>query len=167
MKEPHSCFVIMPFCDTEHEAKGQKRKIAKSRWDHIYQKWIKRAVESYPQGKIASKRSPAKPGSFIKGIVVDLSEADLVIADLTGARPNVYYELVDHRRLFNEISLTNEKLEANLNNDLQPQFFNYLISLLGKAAEAKENFNKQWDTIIQAVDAIKLQKKAAANDSTP
>ena len=330
MKAPHSCFVIMPFCETEHEAKGQKRIIAKSQWDYIFEKWIKRAVESYPHGKINCKRSPAKPGSFIKGIVVDLSEADLVVADLTGARPNVYYELgirhalrigtiiitqdfdalpsdlsnyfvfgydysdkdyeyeeyyskferkmhetlkawddaedpsdnpvsdflgikyqliekdleqekeymqrilgrlhkhflhnfgvcetlscimmdnkgldsikqamivdvfpidllysrlsghdwkilkgagfdqmediiVDHRRMFNEISLTIEKIERNLNSEkFLPEFMNYLVSLLEKAAEAKQSFDKDWDTIVQSIGSIKLQKMGSEPQS--
>ena len=35
----------------------------------------------------------ALPGNFIKGIVQDIFRSSVVIADLTGNRPNVYYEL--------------------------------------------------------------------------
>lgn len=40
-----------------------------------------------------SSRSPSAPGNFVKGIVEALRSADLVLADLTGNRPNVAYEL--------------------------------------------------------------------------
>jgi len=88
-----TCFVIMPFSETRHGSSGSEITTSASEWMHIYEKWIKRAVESYPGVKYGCKRSPAQPGSFIRGIVQDLAEADLVIADLTGGRPNVYYEL--------------------------------------------------------------------------
>jgi hypothetical protein len=115
----------MPFCDTEHVSNKQKRKITKSQWDHIYQKWIKRAVESYKAEKIVCKRSLAKPGSFIKGIVVDLASSDLVIADLTGARPNVYYELgIRHALSIGTIIITQDF--AALPSDLANYFvFSY------------------------------------------
>src|SRR6266481_3601010 len=87
------CFVIMPFSDTHHGTPPNDRKISAAQWTYIYEEWIKRAVESYPSSKWRCKRSPAQPGNFVKGIVQDLSTADLVIADLTGQRPNVYYEL--------------------------------------------------------------------------
>lgn len=319
----------MPFCDTEHESNKQKVKITKSQWSYIFEHWIKRAVESYKPNKIVCKRSLAKPGSFIKDIVVDLANADLVIADLTGARPNVYYELgirhalrvgtiiitqnfaafpsdlsnyfvfsydysdkdheydeyygqfekkmhetlkawdeaedpsdnpvsdflgiknqlrekeleyekelmqrilsrlkkhlkhnfevcetlhglingksqesvkqalmfdvsaidiiysrlsgydwkilkeigfeamedtiIDHRRLINEISVTREKVEIS-NEEMKHDFFIYLHSLLEQAAVAKEHFDKEWDDLIQVIDAIELPSKGAAKDFTP
>ena len=73
----------MPFCDTEHGAAGNRKKITKSQWAHIFEHWIKKAVESYKPAELDCKRSPAEPGSFIKGIVGDLASADVVVADLT------------------------------------------------------------------------------------
>lgn len=80
----------MPFSDTEH---GSGVKMTKKQWDHFYTAWIKRAVESYKKEKIVCKRSPAIPGNFIRGIVADLAESDIVIADITGSKANVFYEL--------------------------------------------------------------------------
>lgn len=87
------CFVIMPFSDTEHDHDGQKVRIVADEWTHIFTHWIKKAVESFAPYKFQCVRSPAQPGNFIKGIVRDLSDSDIVIADLTGSKANVYYEL--------------------------------------------------------------------------
>ncbi len=83
----------MPFSETNHSIGTTDVVLMKRDWDHIYEKWIKRAVESFSEKRIECKRSPAQPGSFVRGIVNDLAESSLVIADLTGGRPNVYYEL--------------------------------------------------------------------------
>ncbi|HEY8097417.1 MAG TPA: hypothetical protein VIE65_15160, partial [Methylobacter sp.] len=91
--EEKSCFVIMPFSATTHTGKHGDVVISETQWSFIFDKWIKKAVETYPKAKYFCKISPAAPGNFIKGIVQDLAESDLVIADLTGGKPNVYYEL--------------------------------------------------------------------------
>jgi len=83
----------MPFSDTTHIGKMGDVLTTESQWSFIFNKWIKKAVEAYPNVKYNCKISPAAPGNFIKGIVQDLAESDLVIADLTGGKPNVYYEL--------------------------------------------------------------------------
>jgi len=83
----------MPFSGTEHGPADDKKRITEAQWTHIYEQWIKRAIESFKGEKIICKRSPAKPGNFVKGIVADLDSSALVVADLTGAKPNVYYEL--------------------------------------------------------------------------
>jgi hypothetical protein len=83
----------MPFSNTEHGPENDRRRITEAQWSHIFEHWIKRAAESFQPAKIVCKRSPTKPGNFVKGIVADLDSSDLVIADLTGAKPNVYYEL--------------------------------------------------------------------------
>ncbi len=88
-----TCFVIMPFSETVHGAAGAETRITKRQWDHIYTHWIKKAVEAFRPTRYKCKRSSAAPGNFIKGILGDLADADLVIADLTGGKRNVYYEL--------------------------------------------------------------------------
>ena len=77
----------------EHEREGKRVPISKEEWAHIYSAWIKKAVESFTPHKFRCVRSPAAPGNFIRGIVRDLYDSDIVIADLTGSRANVYYEL--------------------------------------------------------------------------
>lgn len=87
------CFVVMPFSDAKHLIKDQPTTITAAEWNHIFKYWIKKAVESYKPHKFRCMRSPAVPGNFIKGIIHDIYESELVIADLTGSKPNVYYEL--------------------------------------------------------------------------
>lgn len=88
------CFVIMPFgnpsIDPEH----------KKRLDHIYSEWIKPTVESvsisaYGVKTITCHRGDKenRPGEIIDHILEHLILADIVIADLSGKNPNVFYEL--------------------------------------------------------------------------
>jgi len=118
----------MPFCETTHGIAPNERTITAAQWDHIFEKWIKRAVESYGDKTMVCKRSPARPGNFIKGIVGDLANDDLVIADLTGQRPNVYYELgVRHTLRVGTVIITQD-LSA-LPSDLQGYYaFEYSYS---------------------------------------
>jgi len=88
-----TCFVIMPFADTTHTVNGNEIVTTTTEWNHIFEKWIRRAVESFTPRRFRCIRSPAVPGNFVKGIVQDLYHSEVVIADLTGNRPNVYYEL--------------------------------------------------------------------------
>jgi hypothetical protein len=91
-KSDLSCFVIMPFSDTTHGKGRAKVTIDAKQWKHIYEEWILKAVKMFPE-TVTCKRSAATPGNFVKGIIQDIERSDLVIADLTGAKPNVYYEL--------------------------------------------------------------------------
>ncbi len=109
----------MPFSDTEHGPENDRRKITEPQWSHIFEHWIKRAVESYEPGAIVCKRSSATLGNFVKGIVEDLDSSDLVIADLTGSKPNVYYELgVRHALRAGTVIITQDlkALPADLTN---------------------------------------------------
>lgn len=83
----------MPFSKTIFNIDGNEKIIDKNEWTWIYNNWIKKAVEVYPNDKIECVRSSLKPGNFVKGIVENLINSDIVIADLTGMKANVYYEL--------------------------------------------------------------------------
>ena len=74
---PSTCFMIMPFDE------GRKK---------IYDEAIKPAVEASGYQCFRADEL-SHPGNIIRDIVVGLSQADLVIADLTDANPNVFYEL--------------------------------------------------------------------------
>ncbi len=100
------CFIIMPFSETVH---GDGVTTTKVEWDHIYEKWIKRAVNSFKRKRLQCKRSPALPGNFVRGIIADLSDAHLVIADITGSKPNVFYELgIRHALRTGTIAITQD-----------------------------------------------------------
>ena len=86
-------FVIMPFSETTHTVEGNSISIKSEEWNHIYENWIKKAVESYPDKEIKCKRSETIQGNFVKGIIQDIYNSEIAIADLTGQKANVYYEL--------------------------------------------------------------------------
>lgn len=88
------CFVIMPFGDPEKEPE-KARKL-----ELLYSDCIKPTVEAInipgkPDEIIHCHRADksARPGEIITHIIENLVSADIVIADLSGRSPNVFYEL--------------------------------------------------------------------------
>lgn len=78
------CFVIMPFDQTIEEH-------TKEYWDNHYEKFLKPLIES--GHSLKAERSTALRGDIIRQIITDLVTASIVVADLTDANPNVYWEL--------------------------------------------------------------------------
>lgn len=138
--KPKQCFVVMPFSDTVHTYGDNEICISAKQWNHIYENWIKKAIESVKEGEILCKRSPSLPGNFIKGIVQDLAGADLVIADVTGSKPNVYYELgIRHSLKIGTIIITQDI--KSLPSDLNSYYaFEYKYS--DSASEYEELYGK-------------------------
>src|SRR5689334_15801453 len=104
------CFVIMPFGNPqldEHTAR---------RLDRIYNQWIKPAVEELhlptdPTLRFVCHRADqsARPSEIITHVIDQLATAEIVIADLSGRNPNVFYELgVRHAVNSNTILITND-----------------------------------------------------------
>lgn len=79
-----TCFVIMPFGSSSPEFK--------KKFDGVYKGIIVPAVQEAGYEPIREDIS-ATPGSIPKSIVKKLAESQVVIADLTGINPNVFYEL--------------------------------------------------------------------------
>jgi len=79
-----TCYVIMPFSATSSCKTRQ--------WTWIYKNIFKKAIESAGLD-YECKRSTATRGSIIKGIIKDLDESWVVLADLTDKNPNIFYEL--------------------------------------------------------------------------
>ena len=78
------CFVIMPFSKTSE-------KHTEEYWTDHYEKCLKPFIESgHPL--IAERSSPLR-GDIVRQIITDLVTAPIVVADLTDANPNVYWEL--------------------------------------------------------------------------
>jgi len=136
------CFVIMPFSETEHTVNGETIKIVADEWGYIFDKWIKKAVEAYPNATIKCKRSAAAPGNFIKGIITDLYDSRIVIADLTGQKPNVYYELgIRHALSLGTVMITQDF--KHLPSDLQSYYcFKYEYS---KEAYKYDSYYKEFE----------------------
>ena len=79
-----TCFVVMPF--------GSSSPDLKKKFDGVYKGIIVPAAQEAGYEAIREDIS-ATPGSIPKSIVKKLAESDMVIADLTGINPNVFYEL--------------------------------------------------------------------------
>ncbi len=107
------CFIIMPFSKAEfNDSDGTERSLNKKKLKHIYDKLIHKAVKEYSKKNtkfVSVHRYEKTRGNFVKGIVNDLDKADLVIADLTGLNPNVFYELgIRHTLKVGTIMLTQD-----------------------------------------------------------
>ncbi len=83
-KLPTKCFVIMPFSETED-------KRTEEYWTTHFDKFLKPTIKN--SNDIVVTRSKPVRGDIIKDIISDLISADIVVADLTDANPNVYWEL--------------------------------------------------------------------------
>lgn len=123
-----NCFVIMPFSETKHSTEGALITISSDEWRHIYNRWIKMAVESFPDTEIRCKRSETIQGNFVKGIVQEIYNSEIAIVDLTGQKPNVYYELGIRHSLRLGTIITTQDFNA-LPSDLKSYYcFSYNYS---------------------------------------
>ncbi len=99
----------MPFSKTPTCSEG--------RWTNIFTGLIKPAVESASPGYVC-RRSTATTGNLIKGIVENLYQASVVMADLTDQRPNVFYELGARHALKSPTIMIAQRL-SDIPSDLQ------------------------------------------------
>lgn len=93
------CFVIMPFSFDNS--------------DSIYENWIKATVEEmeFKNERISCHRADksSRPGEVIAHLMENLISSEIVIADLTGKNPNVFYELgVRHALATNTILISQD-----------------------------------------------------------
>lgn len=82
MLSKKSCFVISPI--------GEDGSAERRRADNVFKYVIKPAVSDY---EVVRADQIADPGIISEQIVGRIQNDDLVIADLTGGNPNVFYEL--------------------------------------------------------------------------
>ena len=78
------CFVIMPFSQTTDEH-------TEDYWTKHYERFLKLLIEDC--STLEAHRSTALRGDITRQIILDLIESSVVVADLTDANPNVYWEL--------------------------------------------------------------------------
>lgn len=104
------CFIIMPFSKTTD-------KHTEEYWTTHYEKFLKITIKKV-NGINVSRSKPVR-GDIIKEIIFDLISSDIVVADLTDANPNVYWEL-GIRQSFKHgtitIAETGTKLPFDINN---------------------------------------------------
>ncbi|MHC4299495.1 MAG: hypothetical protein ACYS7Y_19630 [Planctomycetota bacterium] len=84
---PRSCFVLMPFGDS---------------FDELYQEVLKECLEENNFTVIrADELYGSKP--IMEDILNTIESSEIIIADLTGRNPNVFYELgITHSRKEND-----------------------------------------------------------------
>lgn len=85
------CYVIMPYGGDDPEQK--------MRFNNVYNFIIRPAAEALGF-KVIREDESANPGNITTNIVRNLSEADIVIADITNGNGNVFYELGIRHTMF-------------------------------------------------------------------
>ena len=79
-----ACFVIMPFSGTSPDH-------TEDYWTDHFRTFLKPLIER--DGRWVAHRSTAIRGDIVKELVSDLVTSPVVLAELTDANPNVYWEL--------------------------------------------------------------------------
>ncbi len=100
-----TCFVIAPIDEPESEVRVRS--------DQILNHVIRPAVEQCGYGKPVRADEIDEPGNITSQVIQHVTEDDLVVADLTGRNPNVFYELaIRHaiRRPFVQIAEAGERI---------------------------------------------------------
>src|SRR5206468_9820269 len=87
------CFVIMPFGNPQADQEAARFRL-------VYEHWVKPTVEQVrvpgrPDERITCHRADRenRPGEVVTHVIQFLVDAEVVVADLTGRNPNVFYEL--------------------------------------------------------------------------
>lgn len=104
-KTPKTCFVIAPIDEPESEVRRRS--------DQILNHVIRPAVEPCGYAKPVRADEIDEPGNITSQVIQHVAEDDLVVADLTGQNPNVFYELaIRHarRRPFVQIAELGERI---------------------------------------------------------
>jgi hypothetical protein len=131
----------------------------KDKLDYLYEEFLCKAIKSYENKgyKFANvSRYNSGRGNFVKGIIGNLYNADLVVADLTGLNPNVFYELgIRHTLKNGTILLTQDG--SSLPSDLKSYIaFEYEYPDASKVdqcfLEFEDKMHKALDDFIGDID---------------
>lgn len=125
------CFIIMPFTQTSEIHTEEY-------WNKHYNDFLKTLIESH---QLVAYRSSPLRGDILRQIITNLVTSPLVIADLTDANPNVYWEL-GVRQSFKHRTITIAEHGTHLPFDLavKATLFYYPDSHI-KMAEFTSQFN--------------------------
>ena len=137
MNNQKKCFVIMPFSTT--------KSCTEEKWTEIFEFIIKPAVQESGLG-YECERSVAERENIIKGILEALNKANVVIADLTGNNPNVFYEPGVRHTLANRTILIAQG-EEHIPFDLRPYPVAFYSESPAKIAKFKKDIKKKLEDI--------------------
>lgn len=122
------CFVLMPFDDRMQEV-----------YEGVYRPVCdKNDIECWRVDEVAG------PGSITRDIVEGILEADLIIADLTGRNPNVFYELGIAHMAGNKTIMT-----AQMRDDVPFDIANYRVIFYGQSIAGSKRLSEDLDRAIQ------------------
>ena len=102
------CFVIMPFSGTNDDHTTEY-------WKKQYDSFLKPLIQEIPGMEVS--RSEALRGDILGQIIADLVRSEVVVADLTDANLNVYWEL-GVRQSFKHGTVTIAQEETRIPFDL-------------------------------------------------
>ncbi|HEY0172889.1 MAG TPA: hypothetical protein VGB98_17845 [Pyrinomonadaceae bacterium] len=147
-------------------------------WEALYE-WIKRSVESVSvpgtDERIVCHRADkeVRPGQIIVHVVENLLDADIVVADLSGQRPNVFYELGVRHALHSNTIIIAQRME-DIPFDLRGQrafvYHNnlaHLLKLQDHLVEAVGTIIRTPDFIDNPVGSFLQRRKVEARLSQP
>lgn len=141
------CFVVSPI--------GQENSDIRLRSDQIFEYVIKPSAEECGYNAVRGDQIP-QPGYITSQVVEHLMNDDLVIADLTGKNPNVFYELALRH------SFKKPVIQIKDDTDVDPIPFDLLgmrtinvdYRLVKKMEKCKEEIVKQIKTLEKDPSAI-------------
>jgi hypothetical protein len=112
------CYVIMPFSQSSPEHTEEY-------WNNHFNNFLKPLIES--AAPLEAYRSYPLRSDIVEQIVKDLITAPIVVADLTDANPNVYWEL-GVRQSFTYGTITIAQQGTELPSDIGPKGTLYYVS---------------------------------------
>jgi len=144
-KKEKNCFVIMPFGKRGTEEHRRNLK--------VYRLMIKPVLENCGYRSIRSDEVD-HPGSITRDIIELLYESDLVVADLSGKNPNVFYELGVRHVLFK--CGTIQILEEG--ESLPFDIANYKVIYYSSELDGPERFKKELEIRIKAFERMNKER---------
>ena len=131
------CFVIMPFSSTN--------RCSTEDWTAIFENVHKPAITGSGHG-YKCERSKIRTGAFIKDIILQLNQADVVLADLTDMNPNVFYELGVRHALRNRTILVSQTMD-----DIPSDLKQYGIILYNTTPKSVNEYKKKISEILKDI----------------
>lgn len=127
----------MPFSSTKrHTTEG---------WTEIFDDVHKPAITGSRLG-YKCERSKIGTGSFIKDILLQLNQADVVLADLTDMNPNVFYELGVRHALKNRTILVSQTMD-----DVPSDLKQYGVITYGTSPKSVTEYKKKISDVLRNI----------------
>jgi len=145
MSESKDCFVISPI--------GEQGSETRERSDQVLEYVIKDAIEEYGYHPVRADEI-SEPGIITTQIIERVLESPLVIADLTGQNPNVFYELaVRHAARLPVIQLIDSEQEIPF-DIANTRTVHFTLSDVEAYETAKSEIQNQIESIEEGDDEV-------------